>query len=51
MITMGRMKEIAMLLEEGNSVYEVARIMKVDVEVIELLVKRIDRYWPKEEEE
>jgi DNA-binding CsgD family transcriptional regulator len=48
---MGRMKEIAMLLEEGNSVYEVARIMKVDVEVIESLVNRIDRYWPKEEEE
>ncbi len=48
---MGRMKEIAMLLEEGNSVYEVARIMKVDVQAIESLVNRIDRYWPKEEEE
>jgi len=45
------MKEILLLLDEGNSVYEVARIMKVDVEVIESLVNRIDRYWPKVEEE
>lgn len=37
---MGRMKDIAMLLEDGNSVYEVARIMKVDVKVIKALVNR-----------
>ena len=35
---MGRMKEIAMLLEDGKSVYEVARIMKVDVKAIKNLV-------------
>lgn len=34
---MGRMKEIARLLEEGNSVYEIARIMKIDVNVISIL--------------
>ena len=48
---MGRMKEIAMLLEEGNSVYEVARIMKVDVEVIKALISRSKNPWPDKEEE
>lgn len=48
---MGRMKEIVMLLKEGNSVYEVARIMKVDVEVIESLISRSKNPWPDKEEE
>lgn len=50
---MGRMKEIARLLEEGNSVYEVARIMKVDVNVISTLgvLKALKDYPKKEEEE
>ena len=48
---MGRMKEILLLLEEGNSVYEVARIMKVDVEVIKALISRSRNPWPDKEEE
>ena len=35
---MGRMKEIAMHLENGDSVYEVGRKMKVHVNVIKALV-------------
>ena len=48
---MGRMKKILLLLDEGNSVYEVARIMKVDVEIIKALIKRSRTAWPDEEEE
>lgn len=50
---MGRMKEMARLLEEGNSVYEIARIMKIDVNVISTIAAydALKDYPKKEEEE